>query len=450
MSKVLIIDDENDIRCILSELLSSKGFTTVDAPDGRLGIEVFKKESPDAVLLDYSMPGMGGFETLLGLRSIDPSVPIIFLTAYSEVHVAVEAIKAGAYDFITKPPDMDALVLVLKKAIERLELEREVQRLKTAVGASIEGTLGRSGSIKKVISEVVKVAASDFSIIIQGETGTGKSTVAELIHNASRRAGRPFVRVDIGTIPESLLESELFGCEKGAFTGAERARAGYFEAANGGTLFLDELENMSPAAQSKLLSAVEQKKVYRLGAQKPTQVDVRLITASNCDLRQLVKEKKFREDLFFRLNEFIITLPPLRERKEDISFLTQRFLNEACAELNRGATGVSGLTLDILLGYGWSGNVRELKNVIRRAALVSSGQELKPEHIDFLTIQSEIAESGAIMPLKELSAIAVRDAERAAIRQALSISSGNKSRAAAILQVDYKTLLTKIKLLNIG
>lgn len=447
--KVLVIDDEENIRQVLSELLAMRGFSISEAPDGPSGLREFERVRPHAVLLDHRMPGMDGFETLKGLKGIDPAVPVIFLTAHADVQAAVEAIKSGAHDFITKPADMESLAVLIRKAVEKLELEREVVRLRSAVDASLEAALGRGEAIRLVTGQLVRVASSDFSVVIQGETGTGKSMVAGLIHRMSRRKDGPFVRVDMGAIPEPLIESELFGTEKGAFTGAERARGGYFEAASGGTLFIDELENTSAALQAKLLGAVEGRQVCRVGSSRPVPVDVRILAASNKDLGALVKEGKFREDLYFRLNEFTVTLPPLRERAEDISFFAGRFLADACEELKRPALSVSGPAMDALLNHPWPGNVRELKNVMRRAALLAAGNEVLQSHLDLGAGDRSGRAPGGVMPLKEVSSHAAREAERAAIRDALKLSSGNKTRTAAVLKVDYKTLLTKIRAYNL-
>lgn len=449
MHKVLVIDDEENIRQVLSELLSMRGFSISQAPDGASGIREFGRVRPHAVLLDHRMPGMDGFETLKALKEADPAVPVIFLTAYADIQAAVEAIKNGAYDFVTKPADMESLSVLIRKAVEKLELEREVARLKSAVDASLEATLGRGESIRRVISQLVRVATSDFSIVIQGETGTGKSMIAGLVHRMSRRKEGPFVRADMGAIPEPLIESELFGSEKGAFTGAERARGGYFEAASGGTLFIDELENTSAALQAKLLGAVEAKSVCRVGSSKPVPVDARILAASNKDLKALVKEGRFREDLYFRLNEFTVTLPPLRERADDISFLAGRFLADACEELKRPALSVSSPAMEALLVHPWSGNIRELKNVMRRAALLANGNDLLPSHLGLSAEEKDDRVAGGVVPLKEVSSYAAREAEKAAIRDALRLSSGNKTRTASILKVDYKTLLTKIKAYNL-
>jgi transcriptional regulator with PAS, ATPase and Fis domain len=300
--------------------------------------------------------------------------------------------------------------------------------------------------MKVVIDQIRQVAWSNFSVIVQGETGTGKSVAAEAIHNLSRRADQSFQVVDVGVIPETLIESELFGHEKGAFTGADRKKQGFFEHANRGTIFIDELENIPLSLQGKLLRAVEEKRIYPLGSTKPTDTDVRLIVATNMDLKKLVREKKFREDLFFRLCEFTITLPPLRERVGDIPFLAVKFLVRASAELNKQMYELDENVVDILMRYPWPGNVRELKNVIRRAALLSDNGVIKAEHLELLIEEKvDAKEELPFLPLKELSAMAAKDVEKRAIKRALAMTNGNKSKAASILEVDYKTLLTKIK-----
>jgi len=450
MNKVLIVDDDKIIRLSLKEILEDNGFSSMEAFSGRQAIELFKKEIPDAVLLDLKMPGMDGIETMQELKKIDADVPVIIVTAHVDLDAAVGAIKLGAYDFIVKPPKFDRLLLTLKRAIEKMQLEKAVKRLNTAVGASLEWLLGKSEVMKGITEQIEQVASSDFSVIIQGETGTGKTTIANIIHNLSKRANSPFVTVDIGAIPESLVESELFGHERGAFTGADKKKKGFFEVANGGTILIDEVQNISPYIQGKLLRAVEEKKIYPLGNTQPVDIDVRIIAATNTDIRQAVREKKIREDMFFRLSEFIINLPTLRERIDDIPFLAQRFLVEACAEINKQVYEISDDAVNLLVHYPWPGNVRELKNVIRRAALVSSEGVIKAEHLSFIIGDKSDDRNGIpLMPLKELVAIAVRDVEKKAIKQALEATKGNKTKAASILQVDYKTLLTKIKECNI-
>lgn len=450
MNKVLIVDDSEIIRLSLKELLEHNGFSSMEALSGRQSIELFKKEPPVAVLLDLKMPDMDGIETMQELKKIDPDIPIIIITAYGDIETAVEAIKMGAYDFIVKPPKFDRLIFTLKRAIEKYELEKKVKDINKVLETSLEYTLGKSQHMKAVIKQIQLVANSDFSVIIQGETGTGKTTIARLIHDLSKRAKGPFVHVDLGTIPETLIESELFGYEKGAFTGAEKKKKGFFECANGGTMLIDEVQNISPHIQGKLLRAVEEKKIFLLGSSGATDIDIRIIAATNIDIKEAVKEKEIRGDLFFRLGEFMITLTPLRDRTDDILFFAQRFLRDASSEMNKQIYGIADDVLEYMVRYPWPGNVRELKNVIRKAVLLADGDMIMPEHIEFLIggkYNSDVdnIDNIATMPLKELSAIAVRDVEKKAIQQALTLAKGNKTKTAAMLQIDYKTLLTKIK-----
>jgi len=446
MSRILIVDDEYPVRFALSEVLKKHGFATLEACGGAEAIEILGDQEIDLVLLDLAMPGMDGIATLQELRRVRPNVPVIIVTGRGDIATAVRATKLGAYDFLSKPPHADRLLVTIQRALERSELQQLLKQLDRSVEASLEWVFGKSMAMKKVIEQIRQVAWSNFSVVIQGETGTGKSVAAEAIHNLSRRAEQSFQVVDVGVIPETLIESELFGHEKGAFTGADKKKPGFFEHANGGTIFIDELENIPLSIQGKLLRAVEEKKVYALGSTKPRDIDVRLIVATNHDLKKLVRERKFREDLFFRLSEFTITLPPLRERVEDIPFLAVKFLVRASAELNKQMRELDKEVLDILMRYPWPGNVRELKNVVRRAALLSGDGVVKAEHLELLIEdRGEDNEVSPLLPLKEMAAMATRDAERRAIKRALEIANGNKSKAASLLEVDYKTLLTKIK-----
>jgi DNA-binding NtrC family response regulator len=446
MNRILIVDDERAVRFALSEILKKSGFETSEASSGREAIELVAADTTDIVLLDVAMPGLNGIETLERLRKINAGIPIIIITGHGDIATAVQAIKLGAYDFLTKPPQVDRLIVTIKRALERRELQQSVEQLNQSVEASLEWTFGKSPSMVGVIQQIRQVAWSNFSVIIQGETGTGKSVAAQAIHNLSQRSQQPFHVVDIGVIPETLVESELFGHEKGAFTGADRKKQGFFETANGGTILLDELENMPLAVQGKLLRAVEERKIYSVGNTKPLAIDLRIIAATNRDLKTLVREKKFREDLFYRLSEFIINLPPLRERVVDIPFFASKFLVEAAIELNKKTSELDKETIDLLVQYPWPGNVRELKNVIRRAALLSEDGVVRPAHLEFL-IEDKWDDRNQLplLPLKEVAAIATRDAEKRVIERALALTKGNKSKAASMLEVDYKTLLTKIK-----
>lgn len=449
---ILIVDDDRATRNLFRMILTSNGYPVIEADNGLEAVRLFEKETPDAVLLDLMMPGMDGLETMQEIRKMDPATPVIIVTAYGDIPTSVEAIKKGAYDFIVKPVNADILLVTMERALEKLELEQSLKRLNAGLETSLEASFGKSRAIKTVIAQIHQIAMSGFSVIIQGETGVGKTFAARAIHSLSRRADNPFVRVDMGLIPEALAESELFGYERGAFTGADKRRAGFFERADKGTIFIDEIQNMPPELQKKLLSVVEEKKIYPLGNVGPVEIDLRIISATNSDLRKSLAEKTFREDLFFRLGEFMITIPPLRERTEDIQFFAWMFILEAGAELNKQIKEITDEALSLLLRYPWPGNIRELKNVIRRAVLSSDNGLIRPEHIEFLighVNEDEQALPSLIMSLKELSAIAVSDVETKAVRQALQIAGGNKTKAASMLQIDYKTLLTKIKTYNI-
>ena len=446
MNRILVVDDDEATRFALSEVLRKHNFAPSVAENGRKALEALSKEPFDLVLLDVVMPEMNGIETLQEIKAINPDIPVIVITGQPDIPTAVEAIKLGAYDFITKPPQIDRLVLTIRRAVETFELQKQVNHLDSAVVTSLEWLFGRSEAIKGVIRQIRQVAWSDFSVIIQGETGTGKSVVAQAIHNLSKRAEKQLQVVDVGVIPESIVESELFGHEKGAFTGADKSKKGFFEIADGGTLFIDELENVSPAIQSKLLRAVEEKKIIPLGSTRTVSVDVRIIAATNTDIKQAVREKKFREDLFYRLSEFMITLPPLKARVDDVPFLAVKFVSDASIELNKQMHEINEGTLAFLMDYPWPGNVRELKNVIRRAVLLSEDGFIGPDLLEFMVEDKwEHKDSVPLLPLKEVSAMASREAEKKAIKQALKSTKGNKTRAASMLEVDYKTLLTKIK-----
>ncbi|MBI5143130.1 MAG: sigma-54-dependent Fis family transcriptional regulator [Nitrospirae bacterium] len=447
MNTIMIVDDEQSIREGLGELLEEFGFKTTGVSDGRQAIDIFTKNRPSVVLLDLRMPGMGGMETLAELGKIDKAVPVIMITGHGDVEEAVTAMKQGAYDFVTKPPHIERLVATINRAVERLELERKVKSIDANPPNSLEWLLGSSAAMKTVIEQIRQVAWSDMSVLVQGDTGTGKSVVARAIHGESRRSKGPFVAVDIGAIPETLVESELFGHEKGAFTGAERKREGMFRAAQGGTLFIDELQNMSLVTQGKLLRAVDEKVVYSLGSSRPVAIDARIISATNIDVRQGGRRGRFREDLYFRLGEFVITIPPLSKRTEDIPRLAERFMDECAAELCKPMRGIDEEAEMAITGHSWPGNVRELKSVIRKAVLLSSDGTIRMNDLllDSYNAADAQASHGPVLPLKQVSGAVVRDAETRAIRRALELSGGNKSKAAVMLQVDYKTLLTKMK-----
>ena len=452
MGKILVVDDEPDIRSLLGECLVVAGFETVEAGDGDEAIAAVQAERPSVILLDVNMPRQGGMEVLPELKRIAPDVPVIMCTARMDVPTAVRAMQLGAYDYLTKPFDPELLVLTVKRACERQELVARIDLLKSqGEGMSLVERMGSSRAIESVIQQVAKVARSSFTVLIQGETGTGKELVARAIHNQSPRRGKPFVAVDCGAIPETLVESELFGYERGAFTGATRRKEGRLQAAADGTVFLDEIGNLPLPMQAKLLRVLEERQVTLLGATRPVSVDARIIAASNVNVEDEIQAGRFRADLFYRLNEFGISLPALRDRREDIAHLARRFLDEVSMELRRPVHGITDETMELLSRYDWPGNVRELKNVIRKAALLAT-DEVTPEFLPALGASrgarrppAAAPAAGGDLSLREVADVALADAERRAIREAMEAAKGNKSQAARLLRTDYSTLHAKMK-----
>jgi two-component system nitrogen regulation response regulator GlnG len=451
-TKILVVDDEPEIRSMLAQYLESDGFEVVTADDGSEALVQLRKERPAAVLMDLSMPRFGGMQALPEMKRLDPDVPVIICTAHTDVPTAVQAMRLGAYDYLTKPFDFDLVLLTVKRAVERHELGARLEELKTqGEGASLAERMGKSAAIASVISQVAQVARSNFTVLVHGETGTGKELVARAIHQQSPRSRGPFVVVDCGAIPETLIESELFGYEKGAFTGAMRRKEGQFQLAQAGTLFLDEIGNLPLSAQTKLLRVLEEREIYALGGGRPIAVDVRVIAASNVQFDEEIKSGRFRPDLYYRLSEFTIALPPLRDRREDIADLARRFIAEASMELRNPLRGIADEAMEILVEYDWPGNVRELKNVVRKAALLAS-DVITPEYLPPLASSRPAGRAAAAPPpvgeelsLREAGERAVREAVRQAIRQALRSAKGNKSQAARLLRTDYTTLHAKMK-----
>ena len=453
-SRILVVDDDPLTCAFLTQVLESQAVEVVSATDAGAALEQVKAEAPDVVILDLRLPGLDGMEALRELKAIAPQVPIIILTGYGDVSSAVEAMRRGAYDFLTKPAQAEKIVVVVRRALEHQALGTELKVLRSKLDQrdTLRWLMGRGRDIQQVIQQIRQVADSNFTILIQGETGTGKELVARSIHQLSARRDKPFVPLDCGAIPETLIESELFGYEKGAFTGADRRKEGHFQLAEGGTLFLDEIVNLPFPTQAKLLRTLEERRVQVLGAKSALPVDVRIIAAANVPLDREIRAGRFRQDLYYRLNEFLIFVPPLRERVEDIIYLAERFLAEASMELRRPIRGISADAVQLLLRYHWPGNVRELRNAIRRAVLLSSNL-IEPAHLVPLPPSSGSkappAEGAAFSPdqlsLKEVARKAAAEAERWAIRRALRATGGNKSEAARTLKTDYKTLHLKMR-----
>jgi two-component system nitrogen regulation response regulator GlnG len=457
-SRVLIVDDDENICIVLSGLMKKEGLDPLAAHDGHAALEIVQSELPDLLLVDMKMPGMDGMEVLRLTRNLDPDLPVVLITAHADARGAVKAIKEGAHDYLPKPFDNHEVLRIVHRALAERELKLKVRHLSGQLKSdhSLRGRMGPSDAVSRIISEVNRVAESDFTVVIIGETGSGKEVVARAIHEASFRSKGPFIPVDCGAIPETLLESELFGHEKGAFTGAEVQKPGKFEVAQGGTLFLDEISNMPMGSQAKLLRVLQEKKVYRVGGTKPLSVDVRLLVASNQDLHELAMSGSFRRDLFYRLNEFTITIPSLRERKEDIPYLAKRFLDSANIELNKQVKGFSESALNVLFNYNWPGNVRQLRSIIRRAALLADDLitekhlELKRVDVPGLAFTPKI--EGAPwknLSLKEILQQSINAVEREVLLQALRTTGWNKAKASRLLQIDYKTIHEKVKKLGL-
>lgn len=462
MQRILVVDDEAAIRLLLTGVLCDEGFEVISAENGHAAVEKVQTEAPSAILLDLKMPRMGGMEALEKIKAIDPLLPVIILTADGDVPSVVQAMKLGAYDYLTKPVRNNDVLFSIRRALERQDLLTQVEELRSQVGEGgpLRGLMGKSPEIQKVFRQIHLVARTNYTVIIQGETGSGKEIVARAIHQQSPRSGRAFLALDCGAIPETLIESELFGYEKGAFTGANRRKEGQFVLASGGTLFLDEIANLPLATQSKLLRVVQEQQVQPLGATQAVAVDVRVIVASNALLEEETRTGRFRQDLYYRLNEFTIIVPPLRQRKDDILQLANRFLEEASIDLRKPIRGFSQEAGQRLIEYQWPGNVRELKNAVRRAALVCV-DVIGPEHLSALGgrgVQTQPAwlgiaggTDGPEDPLEEGQSLrdirerAAEEVEKEVIRKVLEQTRGNKSQAARRLKIDYKTLYSKMK-----
>jgi two-component system nitrogen regulation response regulator GlnG len=426
---------------VLHALLRREGFDAVAADSARAALAALRTATFDAVLIDPRPPGAGGPELLRELRRIAATVPVVFLAAAGAGAVAVEAVRAGATAVLARPFRTEDVVAAVRQAVGgRAPADHE---------HGLREVMGGSPAVARITAAVERVAPTDFTVLLQGETGTGKEVVARAIHRHSRRAAGPFVPVDCGAIPQALIESELFGHEKGAFTGADRPAIGSFAAATGGTVFLDEIGNLPHVMQAKLLRVLQEKQVRRVGSPVPTEVDVRVLAATNVDLAELTRAGRFRADLYHRLNEFKVALPALRERPEDVPHLVGRFLAQACAELNKRLDGIAPAAMERLMAHGWPGNVRELRNAVRRAALLADAV-VEPEHLDLGDRAAAPADApvpvlDGRLSLKELIRDRLAATERGILLQALRQTGGNKARAARLLRVDYKTIRTKAK-----
>ena len=432
--RVLVVDDEKNIRESIRRYLNTENIETVAAENGLSAKRLLQEQAFSAGIVDLRMPGMGGLELLRWIREEGQRLPVIMISAFGEVQDAVEAMKLGAQDYVVKPFDPEELIVRLKKIVENQRLRDQIDLGGRAEQPGIEG-LGSTPGMTEIRRTIAKVADTPSTVLITGESGTGKEVIAHLIHNLSSRSDGPFIPVNVGGIPESLLESELFGYERGAFTGAERRKVGLFEVASGGTLFLDEIGEMPPQLQVKLLRVLQDRKVQRLGATDLIPVDVRIIAATNQDLPERVRQKTFREDLYYRLNVIHLAVPPLRERMDDLPILIGQLLRKLNHRLGRGVRTVDPQGLEQLRRYSFPGNVRELENLLERALIFAEGDSLTASDLSLPRIEASVSPHPATL----------ESLEKQAIIDSLHRWEGNRTRAAAELGITRRTLLNKIK-----
>ncbi len=449
-TKILIVDDEAAMREVLQMRLTEWGFEVCLAEDGIEGKELAESFNPDIVISDLVMPQFSGMDLLRSLKAGDPNRPIILVTAQASIDLAVEAMKQGAQDFITKPIDYTKFKLILEAAEQEIALRRESHRLASQLdrGAGFGAFVGTSKSMREVYDLISSIAASDASVIITGESGTGKELAARTIHELSARSKGPFIAINAAAIPENLMESEMFGHERGAFTGATGIQAGRFELANRGTLFLDEIGEMPLTLQPKLLRVLEDRRVRRVGGSQEFLVDVRVLAATNKEPRAAVENGKLREDLFYRLNVFTVALPPLRDRRADIPLLAQAFIREFNEKHNAQVESCRTEALELLKAYSWPGNVRELRNIMERAVILAKGPWIEPSHLPAYFLNSPASESGPKLVLS--MGVTAAEAEKELILRTLRQTGNNKAEAARQLGLDVKTIRNKLKTYGIN
>ncbi len=456
--RVLVVDDAEGIRTFLANLFELKGFEVDTAEDGRSALALLESGAdPDVVLLDVMMPGMDGLQVLRRIRELDPELPVVMLSVVGKANTIVEAMQLGASDYLNKPFEEEELDAVLRQVLDQRALEQERERLAGELDTAGEGAVWQSEAMLRVRGVIEQIADTDVTVLIQGESGVGKEIVARTVHHASGRATRAFVKVNCAALPEELLESELFGYEKGAFTGATARKPGKFEVAHHGTIFLDEIGEMSPGLQAKLLQVLQDRSFSRLGGNKEIRVDVRVVCATNRPLEQMVAQGSFREDLFYRLNVVNVQIPPLRERREELPVLVERFLARYAARYGKPERPASARLLSAMERYPFPGNVRELENMVKRIVVLESEDSILEEVYasgdrtrrrgpsPFELLLEEIEATAGEIPLKEVGRRAALEAEREAIGRVLHRTHWNRKKAAGLLGVSYKTLLQKIR-----
>ncbi len=443
---ILVVDDDTAHRTMLKTLISGWGYVIEEADDGSTAIEKVEEQAYDLILMDVRMVQVSGIEALKEIKIINPAIPIIIMTAYSSVDTAVDALKSGAYDYLTKPLDFDELKIAIARAMDHTGLKKENRLLKESIGSHFDrrNIIGRSPVMVKLLETVAQVSPSEATVLISGDSGTGKEMIAGAIHYNSSRKDAPFIKINCAAITETLLESELFGHEKGAFTGANRKKEGKFRLAHGGSIFLDEIGEMPISMQVKLLRVLQEREITRVGGEEVINVDVRVIAASNRDLLKDIEENRFREDLYYRLNVVELKMPLLKDRKEDIPLLAQHYL-EMFSEKNRKlAKGFTPRAMDALLKYEWPGNVRELMNVIERCIVLSTADYIDQGDLPFIFKNGEDIDSSDSSPIIT-GDVPLEEVEKATILNTLESARGNKSEAARRLGITRKTLHKKLK-----
>jgi len=443
--KILVVDDEASHRKMIEAVLSDEGYEIKQADDGQTAIDAVKKEFYDLVLMDIRMSAVGGIEALKQIKEISPAIPIIIMTAYASVDTAVNALKSGAYDYLTKPLDIDELKILVQKTLRYHQLEKENIYLKERLNDRFDfsNIIGRSPAMKKLFETTALVAPSEATVLIFGESGTGKELIANAIHQNSPRKERPLITVNCAALPETLLESELFGHEKGSFTGAIARKQGRFQLAHHSSIFLDEVAEMAPATQAKILRVLQEREFEPLGSTQTIKVDTRVIAATNKNLEEEIKKGRFREDLYYRLNVVSLEVPPIRERREDISLLADFFLKRYAEKNKRILKGFTPRAMDLLMRYDWPGNVRELENVVERAVIMARGEMITPA--EFPDILQELDPEVKATYVDLSPGRTLKDVEKDMIIRTLEETAGNRTHAAKILGISRRTLQLKLK-----
>ncbi|HOE80526.1 MAG TPA: sigma-54 dependent transcriptional regulator [Smithellaceae bacterium] len=449
--EILIVDDDSAHRVMLKKLIGGWGYRVYEADDGAVAIEEAGRRSFDLILMDVRMMNVSGIEALERIKMINPAIPTIIMTAYASVETAVSALKKGAYDYLTKPLDFDELQIKIARATEHNRQKKEIEYLKERLGEKFDrqNIIGQSAAMTRLLEMVEQVAPTQATVLISGESGTGKEIIANAIHQNSSRRPDPFVKINCAALTETLLESELFGHEKGAFTGADRKREGKFVQADTGSLFLDEVSEMSPGMQVKLLRVLQERELTRVGGSEVIKVDVRVIAATNKDLKEEVWRGRFREDLFYRLNVVALTVPPLRERRDDIALLAQHFLKTFAARNEKSIQGFTPGALRRMTDYAWPGNVRELMNTIERAVVLNRSEMIGEEELVFPMEEKALRDSAKAQDTlpagSSLEGLPLEEVERRSILEMLQATGGNKSEAARRLGITRKTLRKKLE-----